>query len=96
MMVKKRTSRYYPYDCLTFIICDNFVVESLVLYPFLNMFLVSNFIYFLLGHIFTLKCILLGYICVQGVIAEVPEIILRCISRDEAALAVAQKVYYLL
>lgn len=28
----------------------------------------------------------------QGVIAEVPEIILRCISRDEAALAVAQKV----
>lgn len=30
---------------------------------------------------------------VQGVISEVPEIILRCISRDEAALAVAQKVY---
>jgi hypothetical protein len=60
------------------------------------MFLVSNFSYFLLGHIFTLKCILSGYICVQGVIAEVPEIILRCISRDEAALAVAQKVYYLL
>ncbi|KAK2650679.1 hypothetical protein Ddye_018168 [Dipteronia dyeriana] len=30
---------------------------------------------------------------VQGVIAEVPEIILRCISRDEAALAVAQKVF---
>lgn len=29
---------------------------------------------------------------VQGVISEVPEIILRCISRDEAALAVAQKV----
>ncbi|CAI0393712.1 unnamed protein product [Linum tenue] len=29
----------------------------------------------------------------QGVIAEVPEIILRCISRDEAALAVAQKVF---
>ncbi|KAF6137712.1 hypothetical protein GIB67_023646, partial [Kingdonia uniflora] len=28
-----------------------------------------------------------------GVITEVPEIILRCISRDEAALAVAQKVY---
>ncbi|KAG8653698.1 CCR4-NOT transcription complex subunit 1-like isoform X2 [Manihot esculenta] len=30
---------------------------------------------------------------IQGVIAEVPEIILRCISRDEAALAVAQKVF---
>ncbi|XP_044493750.1 CCR4-NOT transcription complex subunit 1-like [Mangifera indica] len=30
---------------------------------------------------------------VQGVIAEVPDIILRCISRDEAALAVAQKVF---
>uniref|UniRef100_A0A2N9FJB6 CCR4-NOT transcription complex subunit 1-like n=1 Tax=Fagus sylvatica TaxID=28930 RepID=A0A2N9FJB6_FAGSY len=30
---------------------------------------------------------------VQGVITEVPEIILRCISRDEAALAVAQKVF---
>ncbi|CAN1849444.1 CCR4-NOT transcription complex subunit 1 [Linum perenne] len=29
----------------------------------------------------------------QGVITEVPEIILRCISRDEAALAVAQKVF---
>ncbi|KAL0007429.1 hypothetical protein SO802_008931 [Lithocarpus litseifolius] len=29
----------------------------------------------------------------QVVIAEVPEIILRCISRDEAALAVAQKVF---
>ncbi|KAL4599949.1 hypothetical protein ACB092_11G164000 [Castanea dentata] len=30
---------------------------------------------------------------VQVVVAEVPEIILRCISRDEAALAVAQKVF---
>ncbi|KAJ8900176.1 hypothetical protein K2173_024816 [Erythroxylum novogranatense] len=30
---------------------------------------------------------------IQGLIAEVPEIILRCISRDEAALAVAQKVF---
>ncbi|CAK9174200.1 unnamed protein product, partial [Ilex paraguariensis] len=30
---------------------------------------------------------------IQGVIAEVPEIILRCLSRDEAALAVAQKVF---
>ncbi|KAF5204452.1 Ccr4-not transcription complex subunit [Thalictrum thalictroides] len=30
---------------------------------------------------------------IQGVIAEVPEIILRCISRDEGALAVAQKVF---
>ncbi|KAA8515904.1 hypothetical protein F0562_019083 [Nyssa sinensis] len=30
---------------------------------------------------------------IQGVIAEVPGIILRCISRDEAALAVAQKVF---
>ncbi|KAI3444740.1 hypothetical protein Pfo_001405 [Paulownia fortunei] len=28
---------------------------------------------------------------IQGVIAEVPAVILRCISRDEAALAVAQK-----
>ncbi|KAK2360850.1 CCR4-NOT transcription complex subunit [Trifolium repens] len=28
---------------------------------------------------------------IQGVISEVPEIILRCVSRDEAALAVAQK-----
>ncbi|RYR29798.1 hypothetical protein Ahy_B01g054306 isoform B [Arachis hypogaea] len=27
-----------------------------------------------------------------GVISEVPEIILRCVSRDEATLAVAQKV----
>ncbi|XP_058008298.1 uncharacterized protein LOC110666945 isoform X2 [Hevea brasiliensis] len=30
---------------------------------------------------------------IQGLIVEVPEIILRCISRDEAALAVAQKVF---
>jgi len=30
---------------------------------------------------------------IQGVIVEVPGIILRCISRDEAALAVAQKVF---
>ncbi|KAL5999839.1 hypothetical protein ACLOJK_038126 [Asimina triloba] len=30
---------------------------------------------------------------IQGVIAEVPEIILRCVNRDEAALAVAQKVF---
>ncbi|PON57727.1 CCR4-NOT transcription complex subunit [Trema orientale] len=30
---------------------------------------------------------------IQGVVAEVPEIILRCVSRDEAALAVAQKVF---
>lgn len=34
-------------------------------------------------------------VCIQGVIVEVPGIILRCISRDEAALAVAQKVVYL-
>ena len=32
------------------------------------------------------------YMSIQGVIGEVPEIILRCVSRDEAALAVAQKV----
>ena len=32
---------------------------------------------------------------VQGVVAEVPEIIIRCVSRDEAALAVAQKVCFL-
>ncbi|KAK7277081.1 hypothetical protein RIF29_18231 [Crotalaria pallida] len=30
---------------------------------------------------------------IQVVISEVPEIILRCVSRDEAALAVAQKVF---
>ncbi|CAA6673569.1 unnamed protein product [Spirodela intermedia] len=30
---------------------------------------------------------------IQGVVAEVPEIILKCVSRDEAALAVAQKVF---
>ncbi|XP_050238653.1 uncharacterized protein LOC126688113 isoform X2 [Mercurialis annua] len=30
---------------------------------------------------------------IQGLITEVPEIILRCVSRDEAALAVAQKVF---
>ncbi|XP_045789212.1 CCR4-NOT transcription complex subunit 1 [Trifolium pratense] len=30
---------------------------------------------------------------IQGVISEVPEIILKCVSRDEAALAVAQKVF---
>ncbi|KAJ1296292.1 hypothetical protein BS78_01G288700 [Paspalum vaginatum] len=30
---------------------------------------------------------------IQSVIAEVPDILLRCISRDEAALAVAQKVF---
>ncbi|KAI8020051.1 hypothetical protein LOK49_LG04G00914 [Camellia lanceoleosa] len=30
----------------------------------------------------------------EGVIGEVPGIILRCVSRDEAALAVAQKVIY--
>ncbi|XP_077235419.1 transcription regulator [Tasmannia lanceolata] len=30
---------------------------------------------------------------IQGAIAEVPEIILRCVSRDEAALAIAQKVF---
>ncbi|ONK63797.1 uncharacterized protein A4U43_C07F19040 [Asparagus officinalis] len=31
---------------------------------------------------------------VQGIIAEVPDIIVRCVSRDEAGLAVAQKVIY--
>ncbi|XP_062205575.1 uncharacterized protein LOC133907537 isoform X2 [Phragmites australis] len=30
---------------------------------------------------------------IQSVIAEVPDILLRCVSRDEAALAVAQKVF---
>ncbi|GFP80906.1 ccr4-not transcription complex subunit 1 [Phtheirospermum japonicum] len=30
---------------------------------------------------------------IQGVIAEVPAVIMRCISRDEAALAVAQKAF---
>ncbi|XP_075501008.1 uncharacterized protein LOC142539437 isoform X2 [Primulina tabacum] len=30
---------------------------------------------------------------IEGVIAEVPAVILRCISRDEAALAVAQKAF---
>uniref|UniRef100_A0A6N2L7C3 CCR4-NOT transcription complex subunit 1 n=1 Tax=Salix viminalis TaxID=40686 RepID=A0A6N2L7C3_SALVM len=30
---------------------------------------------------------------IQGVVAEVPEIIIRSVSRDEAALAVAQKVF---
>ncbi|XP_060964127.1 uncharacterized protein LOC133033427 isoform X2 [Cannabis sativa] len=30
---------------------------------------------------------------IQGIVTEVPEIILRCVSRDEAALAVAQKVF---
>ncbi|XP_020592534.1 CCR4-NOT transcription complex subunit 1 isoform X2 [Phalaenopsis equestris] len=30
---------------------------------------------------------------IQGVIAEVPDILLRCVSKDEAALAVAQKVF---
>ncbi|XP_059666940.1 uncharacterized protein LOC132312554 isoform X2 [Cornus florida] len=30
---------------------------------------------------------------IQGVIAQIPEIVLKCISRDEAALAVAQKVF---
>lgn len=29
----------------------------------------------------------------QGIIGQVPEIILKCVSRDEAALAVAQKVF---
>ncbi|KAE9600761.1 putative CCR4-Not complex component, Not1, CCR4-NOT transcription complex subunit 1, HEAT [Lupinus albus] len=33
---------------------------------------------------------------IQGVISDVPEIILKCVSRDEAALAVAQKVFKLL
>ncbi|GAB4861940.1 hypothetical protein Ancab_037195 [Ancistrocladus abbreviatus] len=30
---------------------------------------------------------------IQSVVSEVPQIILRCVSRDEAALAVAQKVF---
>ncbi|XP_008796100.2 CCR4-NOT transcription complex subunit 1-like isoform X2 [Phoenix dactylifera] len=30
---------------------------------------------------------------IQGIVAEVPDIILRCVSRDEAALAVAQKAF---
>ncbi|XP_010933666.1 uncharacterized protein [Elaeis guineensis] len=30
---------------------------------------------------------------IQGIVAEVPDIILRCVSRDEAALAVSQKVF---
>lgn len=37
--------------------------------------------------------IIICYIHVQALVAEVPEIILGCISRDEAALAVAQKVW---
>jgi hypothetical protein len=32
---------------------------------------------------------------VQSVIAEVPDILYRCVSRDEAALAMAQKVCHL-
>ncbi|KAK9292677.1 hypothetical protein L1049_020655 [Liquidambar formosana] len=35
-----------------------------------------------------------GEVEIQGVIAQIPEILLKCISRDEAALAVAQKVIY--
>ncbi|KAF8113037.1 hypothetical protein N665_0058s0130 [Sinapis alba] len=34
-----------------------------------------------------------GDVEIQAVVSEVPEIILRCISRDEAALAVAQKAF---
>ncbi|KAK6936303.1 CCR4-NOT transcription complex subunit 1, HEAT repeat [Dillenia turbinata] len=34
-----------------------------------------------------------GEVEIPGVIAQIPEIILKCISRDEAALAVAQKVF---
>ncbi|XP_020519676.1 CCR4-NOT transcription complex subunit 1 isoform X1 [Amborella trichopoda] len=34
-----------------------------------------------------------GDVEIQGAINEVPEIILRCISRDECALAIAQKVF---
>ncbi|XP_057952190.1 uncharacterized protein LOC131146551 isoform X3 [Malania oleifera] len=30
---------------------------------------------------------------IQGIVAQIPEIILKCVSRDEAALAVAQKVF---
>lgn len=37
----------------------------------------------------------ISWSCVQVVVAEVPDIILRCVSRDEAALAVAQKVHFL-
>lgn len=33
-----------------------------------------------------------SHVCLQALIAEVPAIIVKCISRDEAALAVAQKV----
>lgn len=33
------------------------------------------------------------FIDFQAVVSEVPEIILRCISRDEAAFAVAQKAF---
>jgi CCR4-NOT transcription complex subunit 1 len=32
-------------------------------------------------------------VVIQSVIAEVPDILLKCVSRDEAALAVAQKVF---
>ncbi|XP_019056501.1 PREDICTED: CCR4-NOT transcription complex subunit 1-like [Tarenaya hassleriana] len=34
-----------------------------------------------------------GDVEIQAVVSEVPEIILRCVSRDEAALAVAQKAF---
>lgn len=30
---------------------------------------------------------------IQGLVSEIPEIILQCVSRDEAALAIAQKVF---
>lgn len=35
---------------------------------------------------------MLGYCSVQSVIAEVPDILQRCVRRDEAALSIAQKV----
>lgn len=45
------------------------------------------------AYMLSKKCTYHDVFLAQGVISEVPEIILRCISRDEAALAVAQKVH---
>jgi hypothetical protein len=55
----------------------------------------QQFVHCLVGLIFYLIVTNLSsflHCLIQSVIAEVPDILLKCVNRDEAALAVAQKV----
>ncbi|KAJ8633948.1 hypothetical protein MRB53_027284 [Persea americana] len=72
-------------------------VQMLLLLVFLvhQLVVVVNFVSYLKPLVFQLESLITKDAReaeIQGVIAEVPEMILKCVSRDEADLVVAQKV----